>query len=125
MTIEDHFAETGTPATKWPPHAQWARPAGHHLFKSATPSAPSPPPWQDHSASPPESPAVPSPPHQTDIAPSPHPQCQRQLSAAPQPPSTLTSRSPPDAHLRSTAEQSKPTPSPPPHPHPAIPPETS
>src|SRR5438270_6114506 len=27
-----HPAKTGTPATKWPPHAQWARPAGHPLL---------------------------------------------------------------------------------------------
>jgi hypothetical protein len=25
-------AKTSTHATKWPPHAQWARPAGH-IFK--------------------------------------------------------------------------------------------
>ncbi|WP_433965576.1 hypothetical protein [Tunturiibacter gelidiferens] len=27
-TVEDHLAKTGTHATKWPHHAQWARPAG-------------------------------------------------------------------------------------------------
>jgi hypothetical protein len=30
-TYADDPCETGTPATKWPRHAQWARPAGHIL----------------------------------------------------------------------------------------------
>jgi hypothetical protein len=25
-------ARKGIPATKWPPHAQWARPAGHIVY---------------------------------------------------------------------------------------------
>src|ERR1700693_4125825 len=30
-TKENHPCKTGIHATKWPPHAQWARPAGHGL----------------------------------------------------------------------------------------------
>jgi len=34
-TYAAYPAETGTQATKWPPHAQWARPAGHQLLSFA------------------------------------------------------------------------------------------
>ena len=32
---EDHLAKTGTPTTKWSPHAKWARPAGQSTIRPA------------------------------------------------------------------------------------------